>query len=59
MNLYEKSNLQIPDYYDTMFLDGFTPEEILMAKRKQMNEAFYDDTDSDEITITFEGGPKK
>lgn len=59
MNLYEKSNLQIPDYYDTMFLDGFTPEEILMAKRKQMNEAFYNDEDDDEITITFEGGPKK
>ncbi len=58
MNLYEKSNLQIPEYYDTMFLDSFTPEEILMAKRKQMNEAFYNDED-DEITITFEGGPKK
>ena len=58
MNLYEKSNLQIPEYYDTMYLDGFTPEEILMAKRKQMNEAFYNDED-DEITITFEGEAKK
>ena len=58
MNLYEKSNLRIPDYYDTMFLDGFTPEEILMAKRKQMNEAFYDDED-DEVVIRFDGGPKK
>ena len=58
MNLYEKSNLRIPEYYDTMYLDGFTPEEILMAKRKQMNEAFYNDED-DEITITFDGGPKK
>ena len=58
MNLYEKSNLRIPDYYDTMYLDGFTPEEILMAKRKQMNEAFYDDED-DEVVIRFDGGPKK
>ena len=58
MNLYEKSNLRIPDYYDTMFLDGFTPEEILMAKRKQMNEAFYNDED-DEVVIRFDGGPKK
>ncbi|MCR5369266.1 MAG: hypothetical protein K6E83_00975 [Clostridium sp.] len=57
MNLYEKSNLQIPDYYDTMYLDGFTPEEILMAKRKQMNEALLDE--EDEVIITFEGGPKK
>ena len=58
MNLYEKSNLRIPEYYDTMYLDGFTPEEILMAKRKQMNEAFYNDED-DEVVITFEGGPKR
>ena len=57
MNLYEKSNLQIPDYYDTMYLDGFTPEEILMAKRKQMNEALLDE--EDDVVITFEGGPKK
>ena len=57
MNLYEKSNLQIPDYYDTMYLDGFTPEEILMAKRKQMNKALLDE--EDEVVITFEGGPKK
>lgn len=57
MNLYEKSNLQIPEYYDTMYLDGFTPEEILMAKRKQMDEAF-DDKD-DEVVITAEGGLKK
>ena len=57
MNLYEKSSLQIPDYYDTMYLDGFTPEEILMAKRKQMNKALLDE--EDEVVITFEGGPKK
>jgi len=57
MNLYEKSNLQIPEYYDTMYLDGFTPEEILMAKRKQMDEAF--DDEDDEVVITAEGGLKK
>ena len=25
-------------YYNTMYLDGFTPEQILMAKRRQMWE---------------------
>lgn len=58
MTLYEKSSLRIPEYYDTMYLDGFTPEEILMAKRKQMNEAFYTNED-DEVVIRFEGGPKE
>ena len=50
MTLDEKSNLRIPDYYDTMYLDGFTPEEILMAKRKQMAEAEEDQ--EEEIIIT-------
>ena len=28
----------LPEYYDTMYLDGYTPEEILMAHRKMMYE---------------------
>jgi hypothetical protein len=28
----------IPDYYPTMYRDGFTPEQILMATRRQMLE---------------------
>ena len=28
----------LPDYYDYMYLDGYTPEEILMAHRKMMFE---------------------
>ena len=27
---------QVPEYYDSMYLDGYTPEEIMNAKRKQM-----------------------
>ena len=27
---------RLPEYYDTMYLDGYTPEEILQAKRKSM-----------------------
>ena len=27
---------QVPEYYDWMYLDGYTPEEIMNAKRKQM-----------------------
>lgn len=57
MNLYEISNLRIPDYYDTMYLDGFTPEEIYMALRKQMYEELLND--EDKVSIKFEGGPKK
>lgn len=30
------SNKRIPEYYPTMYLDGYTPEEILQSKRKSM-----------------------
>ena len=59
MSLIDEYFKNVPEYYDTMYADGFTPEQILYAKRRQMNEAFYNDEDDDEITITFEGGPKK
>lgn len=30
--LYRK----VPDYYDTMYLDGFTPDEIMYAHRRMV-----------------------
>lgn len=36
MTLKQYVETEMPEYYSTMFLDGFTPEEILMAKRRQM-----------------------
>lgn len=30
---------QVPDYYPTMYLDGYTPQQILMAKRTQMMQS--------------------
>lgn len=26
----------LPDYYDTMYLDGFTPDEIMVAHHRTM-----------------------
>ena len=36
MMFYEKMNREVPEYYPTMYLDGYTPEEILCARRKSM-----------------------
>ena len=33
MMMYGK---RIPEYYDSMYLDGYTPYEILYAARKKM-----------------------
>ena len=31
---------RIPEYYDTMYLDGYTPYEILYAVRKKMHREY-------------------
>ena len=36
MTLSDYMNRQVPEYYDWMYLDGYTPEQILQAKHKQM-----------------------
>lgn len=33
MTLYEYFNRSIPEYYPTMYRDGFTPEQIWYAVR--------------------------
>lgn len=46
---------EIPEYYDWMYLDGFTPDEILYGLHKKMNrqqaeqEALADSVDSIKI----------
>lgn len=48
--LYEN----LPEYYPSMYLDGFTPEQILMAKRKSMLKNRQESEDTTEIVITTE-----
>ena len=35
-SLLEQHNRKIPDYYPTMYLDRFTPEEVMYAAKRQM-----------------------
>lgn len=42
-------------YYKTMYLDGFTPEEILTVKRRDMLEALDEEADeTPTVTIRTE-----
>ena len=36
MSLGEICDRQIPDYYDTMYLDGYTPDQISYAMHRKM-----------------------
>ena len=37
MTLENYRSREIPEYYDWMYLDGFTPDEILYALHKKMD----------------------
>ena len=30
----------LPDYYDTMYMDGYTPEQIMYAAHKKMQRMY-------------------
>ena len=36
MTLYEDYSKNIPEYYKTMYMDGYSPEQILHAARRKM-----------------------
>lgn len=48
MNYLEFLNRDVPDYYDTMYMDGYTPEQILIAHRKMMREMLLEDEEEQE-----------
>ena len=62
MILMEQNMKHVPEYYPTMCLDGFTPEEIRHAFKRKMEKELAnrgsDDSDN-EITITTEVRTKK
>lgn len=48
MNYLDFMNRDVPDYYDTMYMDGYTPEQILMAHRKMTREMLLEDEEEQE-----------
>ena len=38
MTLYEHLNRKIPEYYSTMYMDRYKPEEIRFALKRKMLE---------------------
>lgn len=40
MTLFNEYDRSIPDYYDTMYMDGYTPEQIMYAAHKKMQRMY-------------------
>ena len=36
MTIYDKYNESIPEYYNSMYLDGYSPEQILQAAHNKI-----------------------
>ena len=52
MTMLEQFGRYIPDYYPTMYLDGYTPYEILQAtSRKMYNDHLARKEETDNIII--------
>lgn len=48
MSLFDQYFKHVPDYYDGMEKDGFTPEETLFAFRKMMRSELADTSRKDD-----------
>lgn len=44
---------ELPEYHDTMYLDGYTPEEILQARKNSMFKELLE-TNEENVTINVE-----
>ena len=40
MSLIDQYFRNVPEYYDTMYLDGYTPEQIMHAAHKKMQRMY-------------------
>ena len=55
MTLFDYYDSQIPEYYPTMYQDGYTPNEILYAHRKKFRTEYAEQENQiDSIKIVSE-----
>lgn len=54
MSVDENYNKNTPEYYDTMYLDGYTPQEIYQAHRKRMLDKVNEEKESPTVEIVSE-----
>lgn len=54
MTSAEYNNRKIPPYYRTMYLDGYTPQEIYQAHRKRMIDELTEKEEIPTVEIVSE-----
>ena len=51
MTLAEYNSRKIPPYYDTMYLDGYAPQEIYQAHKKRMIDEFIEKRKTQQLKL--------
>ena len=51
MSIADYLHKNIPEYYDTMYLDGYTPTEIYIAFTKQRQKELAEREDVTDVNI--------
>lgn len=54
MTLFENIDRKIPDYYPTMYMDGYTPEEIRHALYRKMLKNVEKEDNLQDVKIVSE-----
>ena len=54
MTLSDLHNRQVPDYYPTMYRDGYSMTQILMANRRRMLNQYNESQAINQIKIISE-----
>lgn len=58
MNLFNCDGNKLPEYYKEMYLDGYTPEQIIQAAHNTMIKQYEERQLADEVKITGEVNTK-
>lgn len=51
MSIADYLHRNIPEYYDTMYLDGYTETEIYIAHKRKMNKELAEREDVTDVNI--------
>ena len=59
MNIQEQYFKGVPDYYPSMYLDGYTPQQIMYAVRNKMIREYKGPVDKSKKTAETHRGPSR
>lgn len=54
MNMIDYLDRQLPEYYPSMYLDGYTPEQVYASYKKMLREMYSQEEPTADINFSYE-----